>query len=221
MPALSTAHELVMNVYEINTLVKPPRGNFPNYASLTTEPAKFRRLGYDPFSGVPFPRRWEPLELYLEQPKYPQPDFFSFGSTVFVCSDRVRDLVGEALADDGEFLPVSIEGNSTPHFIYNITSCPPVFDSEKSLWTYFGPKNAYKDLVMPAFRAERFGEESVFKFADVGAGTMYCLERTGDAEDGEFKALVERERLTGIDFKLVWDSETGPVIPPPRVPMNR
>jgi hypothetical protein len=196
-----------MKVYEISTLAKPPRGNFESYAPLTMGYEQRMKLGAEVFTGNPFPSRWKPLNLYLEKPKWPKPDFYSLGSRVFVCNQRICDLVGESLVEAGEFLPVSIEGESEQFFIYNITNCIPVFDPEKSVWKYFGPNNSSKHLVTPAFLSQRFGEESVFKFPDVGGATMYCLERTGDADDGEFKALVARHKLTGIDFKLVWESK--------------
>ena len=33
---------------------------------------------------------------------------------------------------------------------------------------------------------------------------IYCLERSGDPYDGEFKALVEEHDLTGLEFELIW-----------------
>lgn len=59
----------------------------------------------------------------------------------------------------------------------------------------------------PAFIASRFGEESVFKIPEDRASLVYCVEVTGDADDGEFKAVVERAGLTGIKFELVWTDE--------------
>jgi hypothetical protein len=36
---------------------------------------------------------------------------------------------------------------------------------------------------------------------------MYCVEFTGDPDDGEFKAVVEHHGLTGLEFELVWTDE--------------
>ncbi|MBN9689582.1 MAG: hypothetical protein J0M24_05035 [Verrucomicrobia bacterium] len=59
----------------------------------------------------------------------------------------------------------------------------------------------------PAFFGSRFGEESIFKIPEDRATALYCVERTGDADDGEFKAVVNASGLTGIEFDLVWTDE--------------
>ena len=36
---------------------------------------------------------------------------------------------------------------------------------------------------------------------------MYCVEFTGDPDDGEFKAVVEHHNLTGLTFEAIWTDE--------------
>lgn len=114
----------------------------------------------------------------------------------------------------GEYLPVEIEGEPGLFQFYHITNCSNVLDPDKSQWHILkasklnkGNVETLKELVKPAFRTERFGEESLFKIAEDFGTRSYCLERSGDPDDGEFKAVVERQGLTGLRFDLVWSGE--------------
>jgi hypothetical protein len=62
-------------------------------------------------------------------------------------------------------------------------------------------------LKRPAFLSSRFGEETLFKIPEDRATVIYCAEFTGDPDDGEFKAVVEHHKLTGLTFELVWTDE--------------
>jgi len=124
-----------------------------------------------------------------------------------VCDARAAELAGEALEMSGELLPVTIEDEDGDFFIFNATNCINVLDKEKSTWRQLDAKGEYKELQSLEFLPARFGEESIFKFPEEGAIGIYCLERTGDANEGEFKAVVEKHALTGLEFKLVWSDE--------------
>ncbi len=63
------------------------------------------------------------------------------------------------------------------------------------------PKAADKMPALPGLEAW------VFKIPDARRTNMYCVEFTGDPDDGEFKALVEHHGLTGLQSKLVWSDE--------------
>lgn len=198
-----------MKVYRISTTGKPPRSRFPNWTSLDIKEREIRsgRLTYEKFSGRPYPFKWKAVELYIENPLYPRPDFYNFGTGKFVCNERAREQAGEALEMAGELLPVSIEGESGEFYIFNCTNCINVLDREKSRWKVFGPMGQFRTLEQPAFYPQRFGEECLFKIAEDGGSVIYCLERTGDALDGEFKAVVEECGLKGLEFRLVWTNE--------------
>jgi len=126
-------------------------------------------------------------------------------------NERAVELAGEPLEMSGELLPVTIEGESGNFYIYNATNCINVLDPGKTVWKSLGAQNEYREPAKPAFIAERFGEQSIFKFPEDGAVGIYCLERTGDADNGEFKAVVERSGLTGLRFELVWTDVKGSV----------
>jgi hypothetical protein len=176
------------------------------------------RFFTDEFQGKPYARKWKPVRFYIDKSLLPRPDFFA-EDTAWVCNERAMLLAGEAMEMAGEYLPVEIENERGEFKLYHITNCINVLDQEKSQWGTVGPSRlykslegyTYKELKRPAFRAERFGEETLFKIPENHGVYSYCLERTGDPEDGEFKAAVEHHGLTGLEFKLVWaDDESVP-----------
>lgn len=137
----------------------------------------------------------------------PKSDFLYSGIDFLICNEKARDLAAEPLEMSGEFLPIRVEGESGKYWIYNVTNTINVFDSKKTVWRKFGPEPDARMIEKPAFIASRFGEESIFKIAEDRGTLMYCVERTGDPDDGEFKAVVEQNGLTRIEFKLVWTDE--------------
>ena len=197
-----------MKAYEVSTTAKPTTKNFSDYASLVARESDrpFLGIGRGEFSGNPFSRKWKQLKLYIDKPLLPRPDFYTFGWSVFVCNERARTIVGEALEMAGELLPVGIEGDKGRYWVFNCTNCINVTDLKKSKWRKIGKTGSHRILERPAFLAERFGEESIFKIPDNNGSPIYCLERSGDPDDGEFKALVEKHGLTGLEFELIWSN---------------
>ena len=191
-----------MRVYEISTLAKPPKSRFPHYAGLFAEDAVWRFIG-DGLKGVPF-NKWKRQPFYIDKPLRPKPNFFNIGPTAFICDERARELAAGPLEMSGEFLPIKVEGEKGEFWIYNCTNCINVVDAKRSKYWKFGPGPDDRQMDIPAFHASRFGEESIFKIPEDRGTLVYCLERTGDADDGEFKAVVESSGLTGLKFKLVW-----------------
>ncbi len=196
-----------MRVYRISTLAKPPQSRFPYYSLLVAEDKVWKFIHHGgPFKGMPF-NRWKRQDFFIEKPLVPKPNFFGIGPTAFVCDEKARELAGEPLEMSGEFLSIRVEGEPGKYWIYNVTNCINVVDIKSSKWRRFGPGASGRIMEQPAFFASRFGEEVIFKIPEDRATLMYCAERTSDPEDGEFKALVERHGLTGLEFELVWSDE--------------
>lgn len=193
-----------MRVYEISTLAKPPKSRFPYYSSLVAEDAVWEFIGRGgAFKGIPF-NKWKPQTFYVEKPLIPKPNFFTIGATAFACDERARELAAGPLEMSGEFLPIKVEGEKGKFWIYNCTNCINVVDAKKSKYWKFGPGPDDRQMDRPAFFSSRFGEETIFKIPEDRATLVYCVEFTGDADDGEFKAVVENSGLTGLKFKMVW-----------------
>jgi hypothetical protein len=193
-----------MKVFEVHTTAKPP-GKFTDYASLLdATPENEKIVGLDDFAGVPFPRKWRRITLCINMPLLPRPDFYGYGGGVFVCNPRAFELTSHAMGMSGELLPVNVQGERGTFYIFNCTDCLNVVDHEKSKWRILGGR--YRILKTPAF-IDRFGEGTLFKIPEHADSTIYCVERTGNPEDAEFKALVEHHGLTGLRFELIWSSE--------------
>ena len=107
----------------------------------------------------------------------------------------------------GEFLPIRVEGDKGEYWIYNITNTINVLDQKKSVWQKLGPGADDRMLKRPAFIPSRFGDETIFKIPEDRGTRMYCVESTGDPDDGDFKAVVESNSLTGLAFELIWSDE--------------
>ena len=198
-----------MKVYKITALGKPSDRRFKGYSALMAEDRVWTFLTPcgEGLNGSPFGRKWIPQTFYIEKPLIPKPNLFWIGPSAFVCDEKARELAGEPLEMSGEFLLIHVEGEKGKYWIYNITNCINVVDSKKSKWQKLGPGPNDRQLLKPSFIEARFGEESIFKIPEDRGARMYCLECSGDADDGEFKAVVEHHGLTGLEFELVWDDE--------------
>lgn len=196
-----------MRVFEIFTDAKPPDSKAEHYAPVNASERDNDWLGIDEFNGKPFSRPWRRIQLHITMPALPRPDFYGFGSGTFVCNEKAVKLAGEPLGMCGELLPVSIEREKGKFFIYNVTNCINVVDHRKSTWEPLLPGKRL--LVKPAFIGERLGDLTVFKISEDFGTRIYCLERSGDVADGEFKAVVEYNGLMGLRFELIWTDETS------------
>src|SRR5687768_8765789 len=101
-----------MRVYEVSTLVKPPRSRFPYYSMLVAEDSVWKSISADGefFKGVPYGTNWKAPTFYIEKPLIPKPNFFNIGPTAFVCDEKARELAAEPLEMSGEFLRIKVEG---------------------------------------------------------------------------------------------------------------
>jgi hypothetical protein len=198
-----------MKVFSFSAIGKPKASSHKEYSRLAAEDSvwQFMVPGGDGWNGTPFKGKWKVQTFYIEKPMVPKPNFFWIGGAVFVCDEVVRELAGEPLEMCGEFLPIRVEGQKAKFWIYNITNTTNVLDHKKSKWERIGPDSDDVLLEKPAFISSRFGEETIFKIQEDRGSSMYCIELLNSWEDGEFKAIVEHFRLTGLTFELVWSGK--------------
>jgi len=199
-----------MKVYEVLASGKPKDQRFEEYASLVADDEVWDAIAPEgeAFKGIPLGREWTPRTFYFEKPLEPKSNFLYLCCDAFVCDERARELAGEPLEMAGEFLPINIEKENGNYWIYNVTNCINAVDSERSQWEKLGPDPEDRIMDKPAFIASRFGEETIFKIPEDRVTSIYCVEFTGDPDDGEYKATVEHHGLTGLLFELVWTDET-------------
>ena len=101
-------------------------------------------------------------------------------------------------------MPVKLKGMRGNHFLYNSTNCRSYLNTKRTAWKGSDPMTEARVISEHVFWAERIGDDCIFKLLEEGAVHMYCIERTRNPYDGEFKALVEVEGLAGLAFKKVW-----------------
>ncbi len=170
---------------------------------LWCSPADATFLAGDRFRGHLFPDDWHRVELNFGDSEPWTADFHSFGPGALVCSERAKDTAC-ALEDEGEFLPVKIRGVRGRYHLFNTMNCRSYLNSKKTVWKKSRKISSANQIVKHSFWADRIGDDCLFKLLEEGAVTHYCIERTGDPHDGEFKALIESAGLTGVAFKKVW-----------------
>jgi len=158
--------------------------------------------------GKPFSKQWRTLELRFDKPKLPHADFPQFDYPTLVCNDRAMAVIGDVLRETGELFPVKVRGDKGAYHLHNIPSMKArLLNGKKTTWRMIGDQ---KCLHVPAFNGDRISAKlKLFKIPEDYGLSIYCVERTGKPNDGEFKALVDQHGLTGLRFKLVWTDGKG------------
>lgn len=170
------------------------------YQRMLPTDESFWERGFE-FSGEEVGARWNPLGVYVLHPKHKAGDFYRFTTGVFIVNERVRTLAATPLEMAAELLPVVCEGRSdNPYYLVNVIECIDVLDRKKSRWEDDDEALAIEHF---AFHTNRFTESSLFRIPDTPE--LFALEQDGDPEN-EFKALVEKHSLQGLDFQEVWST---------------
>src|SRR5688572_14463401 len=200
-----------MNVYEVVSACEEelPGGKSRKLFASAKVQAKDEHWVYGRLAATRPSGEWRALELRLDKPKLPHADFPGFDYPSLVCGGRAMAAVGDVLQETGELLPVTLRGAKGAHQIHHISErTPGLLDLKKTTWRDVAGERC---LLVPAFRGDRIGPKlGLFKIPEDHGLTIYCVERTGDADDAEFKALVEKNGLTGLRFNLVWTDGRRP-----------
>jgi hypothetical protein len=192
-----------MKVFQIRPVMPTKAGGQKRAMRLGCKSSESQFLAGERFRGHPFPADWKKVELNFVDQALWDADFYFYGPGALVCSDRAMEALAP-LEDEGEFLPVGLKGRRGSYFLYNSTNCRSYLNSKRTIWEPSDLAKEGRQIRKHVFWAERIGDDCLFKLLDEGAVHMYCLERTGDPYDGEFKALVEANELTGLSFLKVW-----------------
>ena len=100
----------------------------------------------------------------------------------------------------GELLPLPYQGQE--YTLLNVTECINCLDEEHTEWVYhLGTKIQIAKYV---FHPDRFSESTIFKIPQTRRGEILTVEGLKDPED-EFKYVVEKEGLKGIEFEMLWE----------------
>ncbi len=134
-----------------------------------------------------------PPEVYIDRPKLKRGDFWSFSpfhtfAMPVASAEKVRlflEVAGEVLS-----LPYKAEMFS----VLNVLKCADCVD----------PETEELGILHRSYIADRV-PPGIFR--DPNGVYMFVSESTGDSTT-EFKAYVEHEKMTGLIFREVWNSES-------------
>lgn len=150
------------------------------------------------FNGTSLLDNWQVIKLKIDKDssnkkcEYP---YFSGG--IPLASKRAIDVIYPLISDSVELLPFDVEGEI--YYGINILKILDVVDYEKSDCWYLRPNKPMVNTYV--FRsAECLEGHHIFKVVD---STMSSTPFVSDT----FKKLVEKNKLRGFDFKLIWDSD--------------
>lgn len=156
----------------------------------------------DLFQGTPIGETWNAPKVFSLDPRLKEGDFWNFFSGSLCATPEATAKVYTFFEMAGEILPLLYKGREFS--VLNITECVDTLDPDHSNWLLteegrriFPTKYVFHD---------RFAESTLFKIPEGNSITIFVLERDGNP-DKEFKAFVEREKMTGLLFELLWEDE--------------
>jgi|GEM_PF-1439205 len=187
-----------MKIYRVNCLLDSYQSLEQDYEEPQSqeEGAEFLRRGDILRRGQPVTEPLTPPEVFSRRPKLPSPDFWMFQNYSALAMppetvEKVRPFLGEA----GELLPLPYK--SKTFSVLNVLRCVEYEIFPEKIPGRLLREQAADTIPLGLFRA-------------IDRTYLYVSEATGDP-DTEFKAFVEREKMTGLKFLRVWDSEAPDV----------
>jgi hypothetical protein len=152
---------------------------------------------------------WNPPPMMPLYPSRKKPDFWHIGyGHAFAVGERVfKNTSGldKMLAKAGQLLPLPFQNQTLT--VCNILAHEGCIDEEKSGWVIRQYDGIRVRPDRPFFIAGSLPESSLFKISQ-SPGTMFAWEKDQDPEQ-EFKACVEKNKLTGLNFSPIWSEEEG------------
>jgi hypothetical protein len=141
---------------------------------------------------------WEPPSIYRANPMKQKPDIWGcmlFGAGFAVSLNAAKALV-TFIDQSCEGLPMECDDE---RFLFcNVTCVVNALDKKQSKHKD-GLPHWIEEYV---FHPHRF-EYSLFKIPETAMSEVLCVEGLAAPED-EFKGMVEKLGLTGLNFKKVW-----------------
>jgi hypothetical protein len=161
------------------------------------------RIIFQP-QGQPFHDGWEPSRFIYTafgdedyNPKATHGDFVWMGGGDIGFASATAQKVGHLFAPYGELLPLNIDGDLNKIFWFHCTNVLDSLDESKSKVHRFD-NGRIMAIDEYAFLANRIGENELFQIAPFRS-SIFCTEN--------FKQKIEAQKLTGLDFILLWSDE--------------
>ena len=150
------------------------------------------------FDGTSVRNDWEPPSIYRANPKKPTPDIWGcmpFGAVFAVTLKAATELV-TFIDQSCEGLPMECDGDRL--LVCNVTCVVNALNKKQSRHKR-GLPHWIDEYV---FHPHRF-EYSLFKIPETAMSEVLCVEGLAAPED-EFKGVVEKNGLKGLEFKKIW-----------------
>jgi hypothetical protein len=152
-------------------------------------------------------QRWNPPHVrwqrYDGKQRLRRGDFLHIITGTLVAAPKTMLNVSAFFEAAGEVLPLPFE--EITYSLLHITQCVDCLDEERSTWRST-PEGIRFGLEEYVFHPESLGASSLFKIPQQPRGSLLTFERTRQPCE-EFKAYVEAEGLTGLEFYLLWSDE--------------
>lgn len=163
------------------------------------EPVKdFSLEEYWRFDGHELKSSWKPLAVQRMEPKKKLPLSDAPGFTIPVFSKKALEILQMYLQDSAEILDLVFDEGD--YYGINVIAVLDVVDYERATYINFNNSNRIMVFTKYAFReCDELKKHNIFKIVDE--------PRRGPFVSEEFKEAVEKNKLTGFKFELVWDSE--------------
>jgi hypothetical protein len=158
---------------------------------------------------------WDALALYPDEPGLRRGNFMYLWSQNFAIDDHALAVLKPVLENCCEFLPLApFEGQI--FYLINALQCVDCLDNEQTeMAQAFRDKITGQDL--PSKRIERY----VFDPKKLPLSALFRIPEDRTRAEltvsgltspyAEFKSIVEREGLTGIQFEELWSTNGPPI----------
>jgi hypothetical protein len=161
--------------------------------------------GMFPLDCTPRSAQWTPLPLYAQNQKSKRGNFIFLWSGNIAADSRACKALRPVFDRTCEFLPMLPYDGEVFH-VMNVLECVDCLDNEKTKWQVDQKTGRRLQIEEYSFVPERFAESTLFKLPK----RRVLLTVTGLKDlKYDFKSIVEREGLTGLEFEELW-SDTGP-----------
>lgn len=162
------------------------------------EPIEESAIDVQSFDGKKMKDNWKPLpvrrmepEKNLELSDYP-------GFVIPTFSKKALEILYPLIQNSSEYLDLLFQEKE--YYGINVTTVLNVIDYSKSIYKMYSDGSRIMRFQKYAFRmCDDLFDNNIFKIIDEPRRRPFVSEK--------FKQTVEENKLTGFEFRLVWDSE--------------
>lgn len=152
------------------------------------------------FDGQRRASEWVPVQMkrltVSEQGQRLTPgDFYACsGGDMLVLSDRARQVIGPALEQYGEVLPLACDGR--PFWTLNVTTFVDALDEDASQFLHASGSHRVLMIRRHVFKAAALEGAELFKLPQMPRGLIYATD--------SFAARLKESGLLGLELVQVW-----------------